>query len=65
MSATPVNMPPPDDEFVEKGYKYDLYFDPKQAIPVTAPLRRKSPKVGRNELCVCGSGKKSKRCCGG
>lgn len=23
-----------------------------------------SPKVGRNELCSCGSGKKSKRCCG-
>jgi preprotein translocase subunit SecA len=24
----------------------------------------KSDKVGRNELCPCGSGKKYKRCCG-
>ncbi|MGN6642071.1 MAG: SEC-C metal-binding domain-containing protein [Verrucomicrobiota bacterium] len=23
-----------------------------------------SPKVGRNEQCPCGSGKKFKRCCG-
>jgi uncharacterized protein len=27
--------------------------------------RRTAPKVGRNELCPCGSGKKYKRCCGG
>ena len=27
--------------------------------------RRNTPKVGRNELCPCGSGKKYKRCCGG
>ena len=25
---------------------------------------RASPKVGRNELCPCGSGKKFKKCCG-
>jgi len=25
---------------------------------------RSEPKVGRNELCPCGSGKKYKRCCG-
>ena len=27
--------------------------------------RRTAPKVGRNELCPCGSGKKYKKCCGG
>ena len=26
---------------------------------------RAAPRVGRNAPCVCGSGKKSKRCCGG
>jgi hypothetical protein len=26
---------------------------------------RKDPKVGRNEACPCGSGKKYKKCCGG
>lgn len=28
------------------------------------PERRKEPKVGRNDPCPCGSGKKYKRCCG-
>ena len=27
-------------------------------------VTRESPKVGRNEPCPCGSGKKFKRCCG-
>jgi len=28
------------------------------------PIRRSQPKVGRNEPCPCGSGKKYKKCCG-
>ena len=28
------------------------------------PARRELPKVGRNEACPCGSGKKFKNCCG-
>jgi Flp pilus assembly protein TadD len=28
------------------------------------PLRRTAPKVGRNDPCPCGSGKKYKKCCG-
>ncbi|WMJ79655.1 preprotein translocase subunit SecA [Clostridium sp. MB40-C1] len=28
------------------------------------PIRRKEEKVGRNDLCPCGSGKKYKNCCG-
>jgi len=28
------------------------------------PLRREAPKVGRNDPCPCGSGKKYKKCCG-
>ncbi|MEO5375957.1 MAG: YchJ family protein [Alphaproteobacteria bacterium] len=28
------------------------------------PIRRASPKVGRNDPCPCGSGKKYKKCCG-
>ncbi|PKL07936.1 MAG: hypothetical protein CVV51_11535 [Spirochaetae bacterium HGW-Spirochaetae-7] len=30
----------------------------------TATVVRASPKVGRNERCPCGSGKKYKQCCG-
>ena len=29
------------------------------------PYERAGPKVGRNDPCPCGSGKKYKRCCGG
>ena len=29
-----------------------------------SPTRRGEAKVGRNDLCPCGSGKKYKRCCG-
>lgn len=28
------------------------------------PMRHKGPRVGRNDLCTCGSGKKYKKCCG-
>jgi uncharacterized protein len=31
---------------------------------VTATLRRSGDKVGRNDPCPCGSGKKFKKCCG-
>jgi len=28
------------------------------------PLRKEKAKVGRNDPCPCGSGKKYKNCCG-
>jgi hypothetical protein len=31
---------------------------------VSEPVRREGPKIGRNESCPCGSGKKYKKCCG-
>jgi hypothetical protein len=47
----------------------DPRFDPYDVVPpefrdVSIPYRRASPKIGRNEPCFCGSGKKYKRCCG-
>lgn len=33
-------------------------------VAVAKPVRRDHPKVGRNDPCPCGSGKKYKRCCG-
>jgi preprotein translocase subunit SecA len=30
----------------------------------TQPVKRKEPKLGRNDPCHCGSGKKFKQCCG-
>jgi hypothetical protein len=29
----------------------------------TLPIRREAPKIGRNDPCPCGSGKKYKKCC--
>lgn len=31
--------------------------------PVSAPVRHEAPRIGRNDPCPCGSGKKYKRCC--
>jgi preprotein translocase subunit SecA len=37
----------------------------KHELPeLEIPARRDLPKVGRNEPCPCGSGKKFKNCCG-
>ena len=32
--------------------------------PLTLPMQREAPKVGRNDPCPCGSGRKFKSCCG-
>lgn len=42
-----------DDEY---GYDYD--------IEVQKPFVREKIKIGRNDPCPCGSGKKYKKCCG-
>jgi uncharacterized protein YecA (UPF0149 family) len=49
--------------FLESGnynFLYENNAPPKiNRIPVVAP-----EKIGRNEECPCGSGKKYKKCCG-
>jgi uncharacterized protein len=42
----------------------DAYDALAAARPRAEPLRRDAPKIGRNDPCPCGSGKKYKRCCG-
>ncbi|MDX2259303.1 MAG: YchJ family protein [Hyphomicrobiaceae bacterium] len=39
-----------------------LFVDGWRAKPAT--VVREAPKVGRNDPCTCGSGKKFKKCCG-
>jgi len=47
---------------------YDVHFNEdsdltkKQREANIQPVRTK-PKIGRNEPCICGSGKKYKNCC--
>lgn len=37
--------------------------DFRPAFPRQEPVRRQGPKLGPNDLCPCGSGKKFKKCC--
>ena len=39
------------------------YFVDGQQI-AGPPVKREGPKIGRNDPCICGSGKKYKKCCG-
>jgi Protein of unknown function (DUF1186)/SEC-C motif len=54
---------------VKETYELDkhLDIDPPDLLLddlAVAPIRRTAPKIGRNEPCPCGSGKKFKKCCG-
>lgn len=46
------------DAIVEVREYWNLVRNPPQTV------RRESPKVGRNDACPCGSGRKFKQCCG-
>jgi uncharacterized protein len=35
----------------------------QEQAPVAGPVRRSGPRVGRNDPCPCGSGRKYKKCC--
>jgi uncharacterized protein len=46
---------------------YRFWLPRRQAVHdrvVASTVRRDEPKVGRNDPCPCGSGKKFKKCCG-
>ncbi len=45
------------------GTPSDMVSEANEAISKAKPLRS-GPKVGRNDACPCGSGKKYKQCCG-
>jgi len=48
-------------EFVKTEGRW--YFMDGQA-PKPTTIKRQAPKIGRNDPCACGSGKKFKKCCG-
>jgi SEC-C motif-containing protein len=39
------------------------YFVTGQKVSANPTVRNQTPKVGRNDPCPCGSGKKHKKCC--
>jgi SWIM/SEC-C metal-binding protein len=58
--------------FEENGWKYTIGLERDKPEDITALERLLNPskpktaekKIGRNEPCPCGSGKKYKKCCG-
>jgi len=53
-----------DDKEVKKWMKkHPEVLQGGETIKVET-VRREEPKVGRNDPCTCGSGKKYKKCCG-
>jgi SWIM/SEC-C metal-binding protein len=58
--------------FGEKGWRYIIGLEPDQPEDITdleillnpPKPRIAESKVGRNDPCPCGSGKKYKKCCG-
>ncbi|SHH95537.1 hypothetical protein SAMN02745207_03404 [Clostridium grantii DSM 8605] len=48
-----------EKEFEEYKEEYSYFWNEEIDMPI-----KKEPKIGRNEPCLCGSGKKYKKCCG-
>ncbi len=58
-------------EFEKNGWQFILGIEPDKPEDITdlerllnPPQPVQSSKVGRNDPCPCGSGKKYKKCCG-
>ena len=59
-------------QFKEKGWRYTIELDPDKPEDITQLELLLNPpqpkiaekKIGRNDHCPCGSGKKHKKCCG-
>lgn len=47
------------DKIFDKEKKHELYLEQKKSGTIV-----KGQKIGRNDPCPCGSGKKYKQCCG-
>ena len=65
----PMNQGRGSEESPSLGQSTNTANDPQSSDPelepqITIPVTRSAPKVGRNEPCPCGSGKKFKQCCG-
>jgi uncharacterized protein YecA (UPF0149 family) len=59
MNSTPKRQQPePHVHGPDCNHDHDHHHEP------AVPFRREAPKLGRNDPCFCGSGKKYKKCHG-
>ena len=63
LANLPQFLSAPDESSIGGGLTAEPEPAP-QPEPAAEPVRREEPKVGRNEPCPCGSGRKYKDCCG-
>jgi preprotein translocase subunit SecA len=63
-AASPFASPPPTEDPAAQATKpSDVVSEAAEVLSKARPVRS-GPKVGRNDPCPCGSGKKFKQCCG-
>ena len=63
LANLPTFLSAPDESAIGQGLNPEAEPAPAPE-PAAEPVRREEPKVGRNEPCPCGSGRKFKDCCG-
>jgi preprotein translocase subunit SecA len=51
-------------EEIRQQQKQDYILSRGEDVPPSQTVKREGQKVGRNDPCPCGSGKKYKKCCG-
>ncbi len=51
-------------EEIRQQQKQDYILSRGEDVPASQTVKREGQKVGRNDPCPCGSGKKYKKCCG-
>ena len=51
-------------ERIEEKRRQNYIMSRGEDTPASTTIRRETAKVGRNDPCPCGSGKKYKKCCG-
>ena len=62
LSNLPQFLSAPDESSIAGGAA-EQQPDADPEVQMNLPARREAPKVGRNEPCPCGSGRKFKDCC--
>jgi len=57
---------PIKEEVIEEELKpkKQVYFTNREETETVKTIKRDTSKIGRNDMCPCGSGKKYKKCCG-
>ena len=63
-ASAPKNFVHSEYSSLQKGEGPQAAPAKPQAVTPKAPLKHEGKKVGRNDPCPCGSGKKYKKCCG-